>query len=77
MSVKIRKVGNSLVLTVPKNIKVSLNKEYDVFTGRDGAITFLPVESNPFHTQDTVKKYGKFNGDTTGFIDAEVDDDEL
>ncbi len=77
MSVKIRKVGNSLVLTVPKNIKVSSNKEYDVFAGRNGAITFLPVETNPFHTKETLKKYGKFDGDTTGFVDAEVDDDEL
>lgn len=77
MSVKIRKVGNSLVLTVPKNIKVSLNKEYDVFTGRQGAITFLPVESNSFHTQDTIKKYRKFNGDATGFVDADVDNDKL
>ncbi|TSO25371.1 antitoxin of toxin-antitoxin stability system [Lactobacillus sp. LL6] len=77
MAVKIRKVGNSQVLTVPKSISVASGTEYEVFAGRNGAITFLPIESNPFHSIATLKKYGKFNGDTKGFIDAEIDNDEI
>lgn len=76
MIVKIRKVGNSNVLTVPKNIKVT-NKEYEVFAGRNGAITYIPKTSNPFHNKETIKKYGKFDGDTTGFIEVEVNDYEI
>lgn len=77
MIIKIRKVGNSRVLTVPKNIKTNSNNEYEVYAGRNGAITYLPVEKNPFHSLETLKKYGRFNGDSTGFVDAEVDDIEL
>ena len=76
MIVKVRKVGNSHGLTVPKGIPTS-NQEYEVFAGRNGAITYLPVTNNPFHDKETLKKYGKYDGDDSGFVDAEVDDDEL
>jgi hypothetical protein len=77
MTVKIRKVGTSNVLTVPKNIKVT-SKEYEVYEGRDGAITFLPVTENPFNTVKTLEKYGEYDGDDTGFIlDAGANDDEI
>ncbi|MCI1290163.1 MAG: antitoxin of toxin-antitoxin stability system [Lactobacillus sp.] len=65
--VKIRKVGNSKVFTVPKAFKTT-SAEYEAFLGRDGAITFLPARTNPFDSKDAVKKYGKFDNDTTGFI---------
>ena len=51
MTVKIRKVGTSNVLTVPKSI-TNLQKEYDVFEGRDGAIVYLPKRKNLFEDQD-------------------------
>lgn len=66
VKVKIRKVGPSKVLTVPKAFKTT-STEYEAFLGRDGAITFLPAAPNPFDSKYAVKKYGKFNGDTTGF----------
>ncbi|GAA3637401.1 hypothetical protein GCM10022297_14810 [Lactobacillus hamsteri] len=76
MTVKIRKVGSSNVLTVPKGIKVT-SKEFDVYEGREGAITFLPVTDNPFNTTKTLEKYGKYDDDDTGFIDAGVEKDEI
>lgn len=76
MTVKIRKVGNANVLTVPKNINFTA-KEYEVFEGRDGAITYLPVTENPFNTTKTLEKYGTYDGDNTGFIDAGVSENEL
>lgn len=76
MTVKLRKVGNSRVLTVPKNIPIS-GSEFDVFSGRNGSIVFMPKEENPFKSLDTLKKYGEFDGDTTGFVEAAVEDSEL
>jgi antitoxin component of MazEF toxin-antitoxin module len=55
MSIKIRKVGTSHVLTVPKNI-VPKAEEYDVFEGRDGAIIYLPTRKNPFDDEDFLAK---------------------
>ena len=37
----------------------------------------LPVTDNPFHNMETLKKYGRYNGDDSGFVDAEVDDNEI
>lgn len=76
MTVKLRKVGNSRVLTVPQSIHVS-GKEFDVFSGRNGSIVFMPKEDNPFKNPDTLKKYGEFDGDMTGFVDVAVEDSEL
>ncbi|GLB47504.1 hypothetical protein WR164_14830 [Philodulcilactobacillus myokoensis] len=66
MSVKIRKVGTSNVLTVPNDIKAK-SKKYDVFSGRNGAIIYLPVGENPFTNADFLSRH-QFNGDQTGFI---------
>jgi len=48
MSVKLRKVGTSHVLTVLNNFKVAENAEFDVFQGRDGSIIYTPKRNNPF-----------------------------
>lgn len=78
MSVRIRKVGNSDVITVPKELNLDRNIEYEAFVGRHGSITYLPVEKNPFEDPASVKKYGKADGSKMiGFVDAEVDDDEI
>ena len=52
MTVKLRKVGNSNTLTVPKDIKV-LSSEYDVKNDGDN-IVFIPVikKKNIFATDD-------------------------
>lgn len=76
MTVKIRKIGNLEVLPIPEDIRVT-SKEYDVYAGRDGSIIFLPTEHNPFNDINSLKKFGGFNGDKTGFVDAAVDKNEL
>ncbi|USQ69035.1 hypothetical protein M5C72_02025 [Companilactobacillus allii] len=45
MSVKLCKVDNSNVLTLPDNIK-PMAKEYDVVQDRDGVILFSPKREN-------------------------------
>lgn len=65
MSVKIRKVGSSNVLPVPKSINVS-DQEYNVYSGRNGVIVYLPKRRNPFEDSEFVKQH-RFEGDTTGF----------
>lgn len=37
----------------------------------------LSVTDNPFHNMKTLKKYRRYNGDDSGFMDAEVDDNEI
>ncbi|KRL93325.1 antitoxin of toxin-antitoxin stability system [Levilactobacillus hammesii] len=53
MTVKLRKVGNSNTLTVPNSIKPSATK-FDVFQGRDGIISFIPKEKNPFRDPEFI-----------------------
>ena len=47
MTVKLRKVGTSKVLTLPNSIKTKYTK-FDVFKGRFGNIIYSPVKPNPF-----------------------------
>ncbi|BAQ56616.1 hypothetical protein [Lactobacillus acetotolerans] len=55
-TVKIRKSGNSNILTLPKEIKPKA-KKYRVFQGRDGMIVYVPEKSNPFKNQAFIDKY--------------------
>ena len=72
MTVKIRRVGTSDVLTVPKSIKKRY-KEYEVYQDRNGAIVYMPKRNNPFKNSEFIAKHLY----DTGFIDGEVRDDEL
>ncbi|MCT0021448.1 antitoxin of toxin-antitoxin stability system [Weissella cibaria] len=45
--VRLRKIGTSNVLTVPSYITPK-DTEFDVFSGRNGAIIYTPRTSNPF-----------------------------
>lgn len=75
MKVKMRKVGTSNVLTVPKSIHPT-NKEYEVLEGRNGSIIYIPEKKNLFKDKDYVKRHA-YDGNDVGFVDAEVDEDEL
>ncbi|KRN59023.1 type II toxin-antitoxin system PemI/MazE family antitoxin [Limosilactobacillus secaliphilus] len=75
MAVKIRKVGTSNVLTVPKSIKPT-DQEYNVYSGRNGAIVYMPKRKNPFEDNEYIKQH-RFNGDQTGFVEGDVANDEL
>ncbi|MFD1430265.1 type II toxin-antitoxin system PemI/MazE family antitoxin [Lacticaseibacillus mingshuiensis] len=48
MDIKARKVGHSITLTVPINIKVEIGQEFTVHTQPDGSIVFTPKHQNPF-----------------------------
>lgn len=74
MTVKMRRIGTSNVLTVPKTIK-NVHKEYDVFAGRDGAIVYLPKWENLFNDADFVNSH-LYDGDDSGVVDGEADDGE-
>lgn len=75
MSFKIRKVGTSNVLTVPNKVG-EVGTEYNVYSGREGAIVYLPAKKNPFTDKRFINQH-KFDGDLTGFVDAGITDDEL
>lgn len=78
MTVKMRKVGHSWVLTVPEaDRKGKENQKFEVYAGRQGAIIFLPVTQNPFENPQIIEKYSKFDGDQTGFVEGGTSDDEL
>ena len=70
MTVKVRKVGNSRVLTVPKNVKLNRHVIYDVFKGEDGALIYLPHRKNPFKDPKYIKNH-LYNGNNKGFINME------
>lgn len=38
---------------------------------------FVAKEDNPFNDPGTLKEYGEFDGDLTGFVDTGVKDNEL
>ncbi|KRK34654.1 hypothetical protein [Loigolactobacillus bifermentans] len=72
---KPRKVGTSTVLTVPKNIKITAD-DYDVFSGRDGAIIYLPKTKNPFTDPAFIKAHLNAYSDQD-FIDTSILPDEF
>lgn len=74
MSFKIRKVGTSNVLTVPNKVG-EVGAEYNVYSGRQGAIVYLPANKNPFTDKEYIAKH-RYDWDDTGFIDAGVLDHE-
>lgn len=59
MSVKVRKVGTSMVLTVPSQIK-SQSKEYTVCVAEDGVIFYIPADGDQEEIYGLAKKHGAF-----------------
>ena len=48
MTIKVRKVGNSQTLTVPKSFNIDSNTKYTVTLKNDGTIVYTPETRNPF-----------------------------
>lgn len=48
MTVKARKVGNSITLTIPKEIEIDDGTEFTVEQRSDGALIYVPKHRNPF-----------------------------
>ncbi len=46
MTVKTRKQGNSLVITIPADFKIRENKEYQPMIDENGILSFIPTRKN-------------------------------
>ncbi|HFU4471417.1 TPA: AbrB family transcriptional regulator, partial [Streptococcus suis] len=51
-TVKTRKVGNSLAITIPKELNVAEGKEFIVYKGIDDVIVLAPKIQNPFDNME-------------------------
>lgn len=48
MVIKARRQGNSIVLTIPKNISVPVNTEFTVVQEKSGEIVYKPVHKKKY-----------------------------
>ena len=55
-----RKVGNSVTVTIPKGLNISIGREYHVYKGADGVIVFAPRIRNPLVDSDRVRMTDEF-----------------
>ncbi|OLS05746.1 AbrB family transcriptional regulator [Lacticaseibacillus casei] len=55
MTIKAKKVGNTMTLTVPKEFKIAEGTEFTVKQRSDGGIVYLPIHHNPFES-DRIKQ---------------------
>lgn len=44
--VKTRQVGNSITITIPKELEIPTGKEYTIYKGSDGTILLSPGKEN-------------------------------
>lgn len=71
MTVKTRKQGNSVMITVPANFKVKENTEYTPVLDENGVISFIPVHENIFSKNpefDLRKALNQLNLDDNGKV---------
>ncbi|KRL93965.1 hypothetical protein [Limosilactobacillus equigenerosi] len=48
MVIKVKKIGESLALTIPESFKVASDADYNVEMLADGTIVYRPSHRNPF-----------------------------
>ncbi|MGT2623952.1 type II toxin-antitoxin system PemI/MazE family antitoxin [Streptococcus thoraltensis] len=63
-TVKTRKVGNSLAVTIPKELGIDEGKEFVVYKGIDGVIVLAPKIPNPFDNMEPFIMENDFEGVT-------------
>ena len=65
---KVRKQGNSLVVTVPKKFGIKQGTEVIAVKGKDGSFTYIPKMKNPFLDKNVHFEHAheEFNDHTTG-----------
>lgn len=66
MTIRVRKVGNSLVLTIPKSFNVKSGDEYTAEIDPHGTIIYRSVHKNPFEGNwfiENIKQIDAMNGD--------------
>ncbi|TGD21628.1 antitoxin of toxin-antitoxin stability system [Companilactobacillus suantsaicola] len=54
--VKVRRIGNSKVFTIPKSIHITTD-DYVVFQGRHGDIVYAPKRKNVFDDEGFIKAH--------------------
>lgn len=50
LKTKTRKVGNSVAITLPKQLEVEVNMSYIIDQTEDGTIVLVPEIANPFNS---------------------------
>lgn len=61
-TVKTRKVGNSLIITIPKELKIPAGQEFTVYKGIDNAVVFAPKIIDPFDGKTNLAMTEDFGG---------------
>ncbi|ATZ03686.1 type II toxin-antitoxin system PemI/MazE family antitoxin [Streptococcus suis] len=61
-TVKTRKVGNSLAITIPKELNIDEGKEFIVYKGIDDVIVLAPKIPNPFDDMEPFVMDNDFEG---------------
>ena len=61
-TVKTRKVGNSLIVTIPKNLGMTEGQEMVVYKGIDGVIVLAPKLKDPFDGITDFRMTNDFEG---------------
>lgn len=61
-TVKTRKVGNSLTVTIPKNLGMTEGQEMVVYKGIDGVIVLAPKLKDPFDGIADLRMTNDFEG---------------
>lgn len=69
-TVKTRKVGNSLTVTIPKNLGMTEGQEMVVYKGIDGVIVLAPKLKDPFDGITDLRMTNDFEG--VGSLDSEI-----
>ena len=68
--VKTRKVGNSLTVTIPKNLGMTEGQEMVVYKGIDGVIVLAPKLKDPFDGITDLRMTNDFEGVRS--LDSEI-----
>lgn len=60
--VKTRKVGNSVTVTLPKDLGITVGQEYLIEKGRNDVIMLVPKRANPFDGHLDLQMEDDFEG---------------
>lgn len=69
-TVKTRKVGNSITVTIPKTLNVPEGQEMFVYKGIDDVIVLAPKIPDPFSRDTDLRMEDDFEG--VKFLDSEI-----
>ncbi|MDR0299091.1 MAG: AbrB family transcriptional regulator [Streptococcaceae bacterium] len=70
-TVKTRKVGNSMTITIPKKMNIEAGREYVAYQGVDEVLVFSPRIKNPLDSIEPMVMEDDFS--EIYFTDHEVD----